>query len=394
MTKITLFSQIINKLEKNIFRNIVQKLQTDKYNKGIDSWTQLVSMLFLHFSGSNSLREISNGLKSATGNLNHMGIKKAPSKSSLSYINGHRSWELYQEYYYKMLAYLSAIAKFKQQKFRIKSKIYLFDATLISVCLSVFDWAHYRTSKGAIKLHTVLDFDSCLPTYVHMTDGKVHETTIAKQMNFRKGSVIVMDRAYIDFKMLFEWTQAGIFFVTRLKSNIKFNRLEEMPLPEDRHTNILVDEYIELTGENSKSDYRKKLRRVVVYNEEKKYVIEILTNNFTWTANTISELYKSRWMIEIFFKEVKQLLKIKSFVGTTFNAVLIQIWTAMITMLILKFLKYIAKYNWCLSNLVAFLRLNLFVKIELQLWLDNPFEVEDTPMNFYKQESLFHNVGG
>jgi hypothetical protein len=389
MIKITLFSQIINKLDKNIFRLLVKERQTDKHNKGINSWTHLVSMLFCHFSLSNSLRDISNGLRSATGNLNHLGIKKSPCKSTLSYINEHRNWELFQDYYYKLLKYFSSLAGFKQRKFRIKSKIYLLDSTLISLCLSIYDWAKYRQAKGAIKLHTILDYDSCLPVYVYMTDGKRHDVEIAKQLQFPGGSVVVMDRAYIDFSMLYKWNEDGVCFVTMLKSSIKFKRLNERELPENRHQHILVDEYIELSEEKSSEKYPQKLRRVVVYSEEKNEVIELLTNNLTWTANTISELYKSRWQIEIFFKDIKQLLKIKSFVGTSPNAVLIQIWTAMITILILKYLKHIAKYGWCLSNLVAFLRLNIFVKIDLMLWLDKPFEVEDSAPELYYQTVLF-----
>ena len=374
MAKITLFGQIINKLDKKIFKSLVKDKATDKHCKGINSWTHFVSMVFLHFSSSNSLREISNGLKSATGNLNHLGIKRSPSKSSLSYINEKRDWTLFQDYYYKLLAHFSNLAVFKQKRLKIKSKIYLLDSTTISLCLSLFDWAKYRTAKGAIKLHTVLDYDSCLPVYINMSDGKVHDLNPAKDINFKKGSVVVMDKAYSDFALLNSWRNTGIHFVTRLKSNIKFRRVSERELPENRAEQILVDEYIELTEEKTKNKYPQKIRRVVVYNDENQETIELLTNNFTWTAQTISELYKSRWQIETFFKEIKQLLRIKSFVGTSPNAVLIQIWTAMITILILKYMKQVAKYNWCLSNLVAFLRLNLFVKIDLQLCLDKPFE--------------------
>ena len=374
MTKITLFSQIINKLDKKIFRTIVKEKGTDKHSKGINSWTHLISMLFLQFSASNSLREVSNGLKSATGNLNHLGINRSPSKSTLSYINEKRDWMLFQDYYYKLLSHFSNLAGFKQKKFRIKSKIYILDSTTITLCLSLFDWAKYRTAKGAVKLHTVLDYDSCLPVYINMSDGKMNDDKAAQEIEFKKGSVVVIDRAYVDFAMLSRWLKSGVSFVTRLKTNIKYNKLEERPLPDKKAQHILVDEYIELSEEKTRQKYPKKLRRVVVYNAKNDETIVLITNNFTWTAETISELYKSRWQIEIFFKEIKQLLRIKSFVGTSPNAVLIQVWTAMITILILKYMKHVAKYNWCLSNLVAFLRLNLFVKIDLLLWLDKPFE--------------------
>ena len=374
MTKITLFSQIIKRLDRYEFISLVREKGTDKYSKGINSWTHLISMLFLQFSASNSLREVSNGLRSATGNLVHLGIKRSPSKSSLSYLNENRDWTLFRDYYFKLLSHFSNLAGFKQKKFKIKSKIFLLDSTVISLCLSLFDWATYRTAKGAIKLHTVLDYDSCLPIYVNMTDGNVNDDKAAKEITFQKGSVVVMDRAYVDFGMLNSWVKSGVNFVTRLKTNIKYKRLEERPLPAHKAQHILVDEYIELSEEKTKAKYSKKLRRVVAYNADKNEAIELITNNFTWTAETIAELYKSRWQIEIFFKEIKQLLRIKSFVGTSPNAVLIQVWTAMITILILKYMKHIAKYNWCLSNLVAFLRLNLFVKIDLLFWLDKPFE--------------------
>ena len=204
------------------------------------------------------------------------------------------------------------MAKFGQTRFRIKSKILLLDATTISLCLSLFDWAVFRKKKGAIKLHTLLDFDGCLPVYVHMTDGKVHVSMPAKQIVLPKDAVVVADRAYVDFPTLFNWDSSGSYFVVRLKTSIKFNRLEEKSLPEQRHQHILVDEYIELSEEKTKAKYPRKLRRVVVWDEQNNQTIELITNQMFWTANTISELYKARREIEVFFKEIKQLLKIKS----------------------------------------------------------------------------------
>ncbi len=248
------------------------------------------------------------------------------------------------------------------------------DSTTISLCLSLYDWARFRKKKGAIKLHTLLDYDGCLPVYINMTDGKVHDAKAVKELSLPKDAVVVADRAYVDFQTLWRWHQGGSYFVVRLKESVKFNRLKEKPLPDRRHEHILVDEYIELSESTTYAKYPRKLRRVVVYDPEQDRTIELITNHFYWTANTIGELYKARWEIEIFFKEIKQLLKIKSFLGTTPNAVLIQIWTAMITILILKYLRACASYSWCLSNMVAFLRLNLFVKFDLRRLLDNPFE--------------------
>lgn len=373
-TNLTLFAQIVQSLCRNSFKKLVKDYDTDKHHKGIDSWTQLITMLFCQFSKLNSLRDVTNGLRSASGNLNHLGLHKAPSKSSLAYQNQNRDWHLFQDYYFKLLRKLSGIAQFKQTRFKIKAKILLLDSTTISLCLSLFDWAKFRKRKGAIKLHTLLDYNGCLPVYINLSDGKVNDAMAAKEIMLPVDSVVVADRAYVDFENLYRWHKGSSFFVVRLKKSVKFNRLNERELPENRHEHVLVDEYIELSEEKTKSKYPRKLRRVVVWDEVNQQTIELITNQFSWTANTISELYKSRWEIEQFFKDIKQLLKIKSFLGTSSNAVLIQIWTAMISILILKYLKACAKYSWCLSNLVAFLRLNLLVKFDLKRLLDNPFE--------------------
>ena len=388
--KVTLFSQIISLLQRDSFRNIVRQKGTDKHSKGIDSWTHLVSMLFCQFSKSNSLREISNGLRSATGNLSHLAVSRAPCKSSLSYQNARRDWTLFRDYFFKLSEYMASGVKNGKKKFRIKSKIYLLDSTTISLCLSLFDWALYRKRKGAIKLHTLLDYDGCLPVFAHLTDGKVHDAKIAQGLDFPKGSVTVMDRAYLDFANLYRMQNTSAYFVVRLKSSIQYQTIGHVQEIKDKHKNsILVDEYILLSHQNTYDKYPDKLRLVVAYDPKTNQTIEVITNHFSWTASTIAQLYKQRWQIEIFFKELKQHLKIKSFVGTSQNAVLIQIWTALITILILKYLKYIAKHNWHLSNLVAFLRLNLFVKIDLKKWLNRPFEDDVGPNIHPNQQLLF-----
>jgi len=389
--KITLFAQILQTLDRNAFKKLVFTRQTDKHQKGISSWTHLVTMLFCQFSKLNSLRDVCNGLKSASGNLNHLNVNVPPSKSSLSYINQHRDWQLFKDYYFSMLGKLSGMANFKQTRFKIKSKILLLDSTTIDLCLSLFDWAKFRKKKGAIKLHTLLDYDGCLPVYMNMTDGKVHDAKAAKEIVLPKEAVVVADRAYVDFETLYRWANGGSYFVVRLKSSIKYKKLDEKPLPEHRHEHVLIDEYIELSEEKTKAKYPKKLRRVVIYDADKDITIELITNQFSWTANTIGELYKARWEIENFFKEVKQLLKIKSFLGTSSNAVLIQIWTALITILIIKYLKACSKYGWHLSNLVSFLRLNLLVKMDLTKLLNKPFEPppENDSLGQIEQLTLF-----
>jgi len=389
MTNITLFSQITSKLDRTKFSKLVRERQTDKHQKGFNSWTHLVSMLFCQFAKSQSVRDISNGLRSATGNLNHMGIDRAPSKSTISYQNKNRDWNLFRDYYYQLLGSLGQQAGFKQVKFKIKTKIFLLDSSTISLSLSLFDWAKYKTAKGAVKMHTLLDFEGNLPAYVNITDGKTADNKGAYDIPLIKRSVVVADRYYNDFSLLNIWDSNEVYFVIRHKENIQFTVIKENKLPDNRHQHILKDEIIELKNKSSKEKYPKKLRRVAVWDDKNKQVVELITNQMTWTSNTIGELYKSRWEVEIFFRDIKQLLHIKSFIGTSKNAVMIQIWTALITILMLKALKAMAKFNWHLSNLVAFIRLNLFVKINLQDWLDKPFEEHNNPSQGFLQGVLF-----
>ena len=389
MVNVTLFSQIISKLDRIKFSKLVKEKGTDKHQKGHNSWTHLVSMLFCQFAKSQSVRDISNGLRSATGNLNHLGIEKAPSKSTISYQNKNRTWELFRDYYYQLFESLGQQAKFKQVKFRIKTKIFFLDATTISLCLSLFDWAKYKRAKGAVKMHTLLDFDGNLPSYVNITDGKTADNKGAYEIPLLQGSVIVADRFYNDFYLLNLWDSKGVYFVVRHKENIQYTVMKENELPQNRHEHILKDEIIELRNKTSKEKYSKKLRRVAIWDDVNKQVIELITNHMTWSSNTIGELYKSRWNVEIFFRDIKQTLHIKSFIGTSQNAVMIQIWAALITILLLKTLKAMAKFGWHLSNLVAFIRLNLFVKINLQSWLDKPFEEYEDPPEEILQGVLF-----
>jgi len=389
MSNITLFSQIIQKIDRPIFKKLVKQMQTDKGCKGFDSWTHLVSILFCHFAKSTSVRDISNGLRSATGNLNHLGIVRAPSKSSISYQNKRRDADLFKNLYYALLKSLGQQAALKRVKLRIKVPVYLLDATVISLCLSVFDWATFRTKKGALKMHTLLDYDGKLPVYVNITEGSVGDNKGAYNIPLEKGSVIVADRYYNDFPMLNLWDSSGVFFVIRHKKNLAYTVIAERQLPKNTAQHVMIDQEVELTNPQSQAKYPGRLRRVAVWDEENQQTIELITNNFSWAAQTIGDLYKSRWEIEVFFRDIKQLLHIKTFIGTSKNAVMIQIWTALITILLLKVMKATAKYGWHMSNLVAFIRLNIFVKIELQKWLNKPFFARDEPPPDEHQGVLF-----
>lgn len=376
---ISLFSQLLHLLDRNAFDRIVKKHSADKHTKGINSWTHLVSMLFCHLAKSSSVREISDGLRSAAGNLNHLGVAKSPCKSSLSYINAHRTWELFRDFYFALLdKYEPSLVKRRQYALRLKRKIFIMDATTISLCLSLFDWAQFRTRKGAIKLHTVLDYDTSLPVFVHMTEGRRHESKVTPLALFPAGSVVVMDRAYVKYEFLNNLDSKRVYFVTRLKRNADIEVLESF-LTNEKHDHILSDEDITLSGFYSSQKYHGPLRVVEVYDEKTDQHLYLLTNNLSWTADTISQLYRARWDIEVFFKQIKQVLRVKTFIGTSANAVLIQVWTAMISILLLKYLQNKAKHKWHLSNLAAMLRTHLFSKIEIWRWLDQPFIKSNPP---------------
>jgi len=373
MANITLFAQTIRELPKEIIRKIIRRAGTDKYSKGYDTWSQLISMVFCQFSSCDSVRDISNGLKSATGNLNHLGLSRAPSKSTVAYQNANRDSAVFREIFYASLRHFGQQGWGTGRKFRFKMPIRLLDSTLVSLTMSVYDWAHYTTTKGAVKMHTLLDYDCLLPDFVYITDGKCSDNTAAFDIPIRPHSIVVADRGYHDYALLNHWDSIGVFFVVRHKGNIRYRRVKERPLPDKTAQDVLIDEEIELELPAAKEKYGGRLRRIAVWNDEHGYTVELLTNNFTLAASTIAALYKARWQIEIFFRNIKQLLHIKSFIGTSRNAVEIQIWTAMLTMLLLMWLKHKAKYKWGLANLVVSLRLNTFTKIDLEKWLNEPF---------------------
>ena len=373
MANITLFAQAIGKLPKECIRKIIREEKMDKHSKGYDTWSQFISMMFCQFSGCDSVRDISNGLNSANGNLNHLGICRAPSKSTVAYQNAKRDSGVFRRIFYALLAHFGQQTIWQRTKFRFKMPIKLLDSSTITLTMSLYEWAHYTTKKGAVKMHTLLDYDSLLPEFVNITDGKCGDNRGALDIPVSPHSVVVADRGYCDFSLLDYWDSRNVFFVVRHRDNLLYSQIEERLLPETRAQDVLIDEIIELTGEQTKKKYTKPLRRIAIWNDEHGYVVQLLTNNFKLSASTIAQLYKARWMIEIFFRNIKQLLKIKSFIGTSRNAVETQIWTALSTMLLLCLLKHIAKYKWGLANLVVSLRLNTFTKIELEKWLNEPF---------------------
>lgn len=390
-SKLNLFTQLLERIDRDRFKKLVKKHQSDKHSKGIGTWTHFVSMLLMQLGHLDSLRDIQNGLRSLSSSKNHLNIGKVPSKSSLSYLNAQRNADFFQDLYFDLLSQLEpSLLRQRQYANLLKRKVLLMDASIIPLCLSLFDWAKYRTSKGALKLHAVLDYDNGLPSYACLSDGKMADINAAKPLSFGSGSVLVVDRGYVDFEWLFNLDSKGVFFVTRLKSNHYFESVGDAPL-KSKNPDLHMDQDIVLTGDKAQKAYPKKLRLVHVWDSERQAYLKIITNNLSWTADTIAELYKARWDIEVFFKQLKQLFRVKSFVGTSANAVRIQMWCAMIAMLLLKYLKNKAQYPWHLSNLITFLRLNLYSKISLENWIHRPFEEPEKPP---AQITLFWTLGG
>ncbi len=367
----SLFSQLVKLFDRNKFYRLVSKHQAERYSKEFDSWDQFISMLFCQLAQAKSLREISGGLSSCMGKLRHLGMKAAPKKSTLSYANANRPWGMYQDLFYETLDFCRMISTMKH-KFRFKNKLLSLDSTTISLCLSLFPWAKFRQTKGAVKLHLLLDHDGYLPTFAYITNGKKHDVTIARRVPLAKGSIVAMDRGYNDYSLFSYWTVNGICFVTRLKENADYIVVEDRKPSQNR--SILADQIIRFSGITAKKRCPHILRRVVIWDDEKNREIILLTNHMEFGTTTISAIYKDRWQIELFFKAIKQNLKIKTFVGTNENALYVQIWTALIAMLLIKYLQFKAKFGWSLSNLVALLRWNLFTYKDLWKWIDQPFE--------------------
>ncbi len=388
MVKLSLFSQITSIIPRNLFAEIVRKYKGNKHSKGIDSWTHFMSMMFCQLGHANSVRDISNGLRSITGNIYHLGCKKAPSKSAISYVNENRDYRIFQEFYYALFSYLKQQVKFtKPALHQLRRKVYLLDASIISLSLSLYNWAKFRTRKGAIKLHMLLDYEGCLPAFADLTKGNIHEIQVARKINFPEDSILVFDMAYYDFTWWNNLDSKNIWFVTRAKDNIDFEVVEDFDISQEKDKAVLKDYNIMLINSKSISEYGKKLRMVHYWDQENQKLLVFLTNNRFWTATTVAQIYKQRWQIESFFKTIKQNLRIKSFVGTSENAVQIQIWTALITILLLAYLKTKAKFAWHMSNLITFIRLNLFVKIDLWKWINEPF-IRPKEINTF-QLSLF-----
>lgn len=367
----SIFRQMIELVDRRDFNRAVAQTKAERHARGFDSWSQFIAMTFCQVGNAESLREICNGLAASEGKLRHLGVKQPPSRSTLAYANEHRPAELYQQTFNDVLNRCMEEASQQKRKFRFKNKLVSLDSTTIDLCASLFDWAKYKRHKGAVKLHVQLDHDGYLPCYVVITDGKSSDIAVARTLKWSQDTLVVIDRGYVDYQWWQRIDRDGAFFVTRRKKDVPLEVVEERTPP--AKSNVRKDQIVRLRSDRLEGG-ELRLRLVTIWNEEKKEAMEFLTNNLKLSANTIGEVYKERWQIELFFKALKQLLRIKTFVGTSANALRTQVWTELIAALLFKYVQLRSKRNWSLSNLVALIRQQLFVYRDLFELLDNDLQ--------------------
>ena len=374
----SLFNQLLKHFPRTEFATLVHKHQAERRTKGFSCWTQFVAMLFCQLSRTDSLREICNGLSCCLGKLVHLGIDRAPQRSTLSYANKHRTAALFEDLFWTTLNRFRDQQLFgeRPKRFRFKNKLLSLDSTTISLCLALFPWASFKRTKGGVKAHVLLDHDDYMPRFVLLTPAKATDVRTAREIPIPAKSIVVSDRAYMDFRRFAQWTQQNIYFVCRLPKYPLYRVISDNPI--SSKGTVLSDQTVQFTGRYSRQ-YPDPLRRITVHMDGEDQPLILITNLMNFAPSTIANIYRERWQIEVFFKTLKQTLKIKTFVGTTENALRIQIWTALIAILLLKWLHHLSKARWSLSNLASMLRLNLFTYRELQAWLDNPFSTPPLP---------------
>ncbi len=381
MTRVcSIFSQLLQLFPRIEFEQAVRKRKAERHARGFTCWGQFVAMMFCQLGRAQSLREICGGLAASEGKLRHLGIMRAPRRSTLAYVNEHRPWELYRDIFEQLLSRCQQVVG-PRKKFRFKNKLMSIDATVIDLCAELFDWAKFRRAKGGVKLHLVLDHDGYLPSFAVVEAANVPEVKIAEQLHFEPGTIVVMDRGYTGFRFFQKLTKAGVYFITRMREDLVYGIAEEREVPKNR--NILHDQVVYLGSKNYQVEIP--FRRIALWVEERQETLVFLTNHMTLGATTVCAVYKDRWQIEAFFRALKQCLRVKTFIGTSPNALKTQIWTALIAMLVLKYLQLRSKFAWSLSNLVALLRQQLFVYRELWPWLDAPYQAPPAPVKYAAQ---------
>jgi Domain of unknown function (DUF4372)/Transposase DDE domain len=370
----SIFSQVLKVFSRGEFEKAVKEHEAERHARGFTSWGQFIGMLFCQLGRAHSLREICGGLACCEGQLKHLGVPAAPKKSTLAYANENRPWELYQTVFEQTLSKCQNLVRSQggRKKFRFKNKLMSLDGSVIDLSVSMFDWAKYRQTKGAIKLHLLLDHDGYLPSFAVVTEGKTSEIKVARTLRFAPGTILALDRGYVDYEWFRELTQQEVYFVTRMKENAVYEVKEEVQTPQN--SNVVSDQIIFFPRLARDGEEPVLFRRVEIQDKEKQESMVFLSSLLAFGATTIAAIYKDRWQVELFFKALKQTLKIKTFVGTSANAVRTQVWTALIAMLVLKYLQLQSTFPWSLSTLAALLRQQLFFYRDLWAWLDDPFQ--------------------
>lgn len=371
----SLFRQILNTMPRGRFEELARRHGSERHARGFTSWQQFVAMLFCHLGRAQSLREIEHGLRSAAGKLNHLGID-VPKRSTLAYANAHRPWQLFESLFYVLLEQCREAPA--GRRFRFKNKLLSIDSTTVELVSEMYAWAKYNKSKGAIKLHLMLDHDGFLPVFAVISDGQRADITVGREMPLPEGAVVVFDRGYVDYEWFRTLEQRGVYFVTRLKKNCHYRVVEDRQAVRG----IIRDQMVKVfdVRHARRPDYVPlRLRRIEVADPDGGPNLVFFSNYLKLGATTISRIYKERWQIELFFKALKQNLKVKTFIGTSANAIQIQLWTALIAMLLVRYLKLTSGCAPSLSNLFAMLRFHLFSYRDLWEWLRTPFEPAEAP---------------
>jgi|SRR3989338_3678649 len=367
----TIFSQVMDHIPLHEFRKCVHKYNGDHRVRNFSCLDQFLSMAFAQLTYRESLRDIEACLNAQQTKLYHMGIRANISKSTLADTNETRNWKIYADFAQVLIGIARPLYANDEFGVELEQTVYALDATLIDLCLSVFPWARFRKKKGAVKLHTLLDLRGSIPTFISITDGKVHDVNVLDELILEIGSVYIMDRGYMDFERLYRITTTPAFFVTRAKSNMSCKRIEARDV--DKTVGLIYDQTILLENFYAKKDYPDKLRRIKFHNTETEKILVFLTNNFSLPALTIAQIYKCRWKVELFFKWIKQHLRIKNFYGTSQNAVKTQIWIAISVYVLVAIMKKRLHLEESLYKILQVLSVTIFEKMPVQ----KAFPVDD-----------------
>jgi hypothetical protein len=381
------FAQLMQHVPRTTFRRCVERYQGERKVHSFSCLDQFLSMAFAQLTFRESLRDIEACLRAHRSKLYHLGIRSAVARNTLANANAVRDWRIYADFAQSLIGIARPLHINEPFGIDLQDTVYALDATTIDLCLSVFPWAPFQSTKAAIKLHTLLDLRGNIPTFIHISDGKLHEVSILDQLVPEPGAFYIMDRGFLDFARLYRLHQAGSFFVTRAKSNTKAERRYSRPV--DRSTGLVCDQTIILTGQYSPRDYETPLRRIRFRDPKTAKTLVFLTNNFTLPAFTITELYRCRWQVELFFKWIKQHLRIKAFFGTSENAVKSQIWIAVSVYVLVAIVRKRLKLPGSLYQILQILSLTLFEKTPMEQLLSHavPDPIDDGSA---KQLSLFN----